>query len=703
MEFFGDIIFLNKPKIRFEMLNYIINSTIISTNLYQIELKKELKLYKYPFFISPTIEDEDVNIRKKLFKYSFKKLKLIYGECFISGNALYSMKRVEEMYTINCSLFLNGRNDYCLDFYRYTNLRTIKQEDINKDPLTKQLIEMIIRDILNSNPKLECYKDIFVLNNEKKRMETDKVSIDFYQGFSTSFLEIEAGNYLKIDLKNKIIREDTVLNYLNQYKDKNNEDIRNEIKKELIGRSFKVPYAKRNYKMDDILFDRNPRNQTINYDCQTINLIRYFEIAHNLKIRDINQPIILVRKIDSQRKSINTYFIPEYCKLTGLPEKVKKDNFLMKELEKYTKLNSKESKDKTNKFINLFYDSDRYNGKLSPKEKSDLYGLYIKKNQGFKAYYMKDPTFIGGNNNKINPKNPFPLLEKIDLKKWLFLYEQDDYILAKQLYNKLSFASKEYNLLIQEPIWIQMPQNSKAKDWTDIVDDYFEGEKNKYNFIIFLINDKNNVYPEIKKHSLCKNTYVSQVIKTNNFRRNILKICSKILLQINSKLGGITYKVDFDKVIKDRKIMAIGVDSSHILGKRTGVAMVATINDSFTDFFNREEIIEEENKEKLCYCISTFIEQAIAVYYKRNNFYPLNIIIYRQGVSFQQKEMLKKEIQQVRNFCRMKNLRYYYILVNSKISFKFYDKYGNVNISFLIFILMPFQRRNFKFHFLSSS
>ena len=375
----------------------------------------------------------------------------------------------------------------------------------------------------------------------------------------------------------------------------------------------------------------------------------------------------------------------------------------MKELEKYTKLNSKESKDKANKFINLFYDSDRYNGKLSPKEKSDLYGLYIKKNQGFKAYYMKDPTFIGGNNKKINPKNPFPLLEKIDLMKWLFLYEQDDYILAKQLYNILSFASKGYNLLIQEPIWIQMPQNSKAKDWTDIVDDYFEGEKNKYKFVIFLINDKNNVYPEIKKHSLCKNTYVSQVIKTNNFRRNILKICSKILLQINSKLGGITYKVDFDKVIKDRKIMAIGVDSSHILGKRTGVAMVATINDSFTDFFNREEIIEEENKEKLCYCISTFIEQAIAVYYKRNNFYPLNIIIYRQGVSFQQKEMLKKEIQQVRNFCRMKNLRYYYILVNSKISFKFYDKYGNVNISFLIFILMPFQRRNFKFHFLSSS
>ena len=45
--------------------------------------------------------------------------------------------------------------------------------------------------------------------------------------------------------------------------------------------------------------------------------------------------------------------------------------------------------------------------------------------------------------------------------------------------------------------------------------------------------------------------------------------------------------------------MVIGVDSSHIKGKRTGVAMIATINESFTEFYNREEIIEEENKEQL--------------------------------------------------------------------------------------------------------
>ena len=163
-----------------------------------------------------------------------------------------------------------------------------------------------------------------------------------------------------------------------------------------------------------------------------------------------------------------------------------------------------------------------------------------------------------------------------------------------------------------------------------------------------------------------------------------MKICSKILLQINSKLGGISYKINFDKIIKDRKIMVIGVDSSHIKGKRTGVAMIATINESFTEFYNREEIIEEENKEQLRFCISIFIEQAISVYYKKNNNYPLSIVIYRQGVSLQQKELLKKEIQQIKIMCELKKVLYYYILVNSKNNFKFYNKYGNANNNLLI-------------------
>ena len=119
-----------------------------------------------------------------------------------------------------------------------------------------------------------------------------------------------------------------------------------------------------------------------------------------------------------------------------------------------------------------------------------------------------------------------------------------------------------------------------------------------------------------------------------------MSVCSKILLQINSRLGGMSYEIQ-DKSINDRKIMVVGVDSSHINGKGTGVAMVATINDSFTNFFNKETIIKEEhNQTYLQYCISNFIELAIEAYKKENKVSPKSIIIYRQGVSLQQKDYL---------------------------------------------------------------
>ena len=111
--------------------------------------------------------------------------------------------------------------------------------------------------------------------------------------------------------------------------------------------------------------------------------------------------------------------------------------------------------------------------------------------------------------------------------------------------------------------------------------------------------------------------------------------------------------------------------------KRTGVAMVATINDSFTNFYNKEDIIKEkDNKtEGLQYCVSSFIEEAIEVFKKHNkNEKPKGIVIYRPGVSLQQKDFLKTEIAQIDNTCQTKGILYYYVLVNTKTTFKFFEK-----------------------------
>ena len=92
-----------------------------------------------------------------------------------------------------------------------------------------------------------------------------------------------------------------------------------------------------------------------------------------------------------------------------------------------------------------------------------------------------------------------------------------------------------------------------------------------------------------------------------------MSVCSKILLQINNKLGGKSYELVIAQNVKDKKLMIIGVDSSHIKSKRTRVAIVATINNSFDDYINKEEIIEEENKQQKYFYMSSFIQESITI------------------------------------------------------------------------------------------
>ena len=60
--------------------------------------------------------------------------------------------------------------------------------------------------------------------------------------------------------------------------------------------------------------------------------------------------------------------------------------------------------------------------------------------------------------------------------------------------------------------------------------------------------------------------------------------------------------------------MIVGVDSSHIKGLRSGVAMVVSINDNFNNFYNKEEIIIESNKDQPNLCVISFIEEAVEVF-----------------------------------------------------------------------------------------
>ena len=678
--------YVTKPKIKGDKLPYVYNDKEIYVNLFQILIKKPLQLYQYPYQISPEVDANDFRIRNKIFKYcgigekkgERKKLRDFYGECFISGDSLYGMKEVKESKIFTCKLYLDGETPYTITFQPKANARTINQNNLETDPLSKQFIEILIKDILHGNPHLDFYKGLFVLKNQKKVINGKYGSVNFYPGYTTSFMETEGGNYLNVTLKNKIISTETILEFLeeNKYKDKKNHE---KIRDQLIGRSFKVTYAKKNYIIDDILFDRNTKNQDFMFERERITLDKYYEKKHKIKIKEPSQPLLVVKRKDAQGEDVNLYFVPELCNLAGLDDEFLKDREFMKKLADYTKLTPADRIKKTNEFLNLLVEKDKdpnNNNKLSAKEKSELYGIEVKAlDKLHKAYYMKETELVGGNKKRVSPKDKiFDVLSKKDMTKWLCLYRKSNYDDAGYLVESLKKASRGYGLAVEDPEWVEMGDRDSAQDWIAAVEESLTDE---YKFVVFLLDRNDYIYKNLKVHSLCHNGYVSQVIKVNSLKKNAMSVCSKILLQINAKLSGVSYMAKLDEEIKKRKLMIIGVDSSHIKGKRTGVAMVATINTSFTNFYNKETIIHEDKKEQLQFCISAFIKEALSQYQQLNKKLPGGIIIYRQGVSLQQKEFLKSEVTNIEKVCEENKVLYYYILVNTKTTYKFFEKNNN--------------------------
>ena len=698
MEDASEIKYQAKPTIKRDKLPYLKpGEKEIYVNLFKIKINKPLKLFQYPYSVSPEIDAADLRIRNKLFKYAGigtkkdrKRLKDFYGECFISGDSLYGMNEVKESKTFNCKLYLDGETEYTITIQPKANQRTINQNDLEKDPLTKQFIEILIQDILRANPNLDFYRGLFVLKNQKKVIDSkNNGSVNFYPGYTTSFMETESGNYLNVTLKNKILSTDTVLDFMEyyDYKKKKNQA---QIKKKLIGRSFKVSYAKKNYIIDDISFDRDPKSHNFMHDGKTKTLEEYYKEKYKINIKDLTQPLIVVKKKDAQGKDFDLYFVPEMCYLAGLDDEFLKDREFMKNLANYTKLDPKFRITKTNEFLKLLVETKnkeiKRDGKvikeLSSKEKSELYGIEISAlDQLHKAYNMKETELLAGKKKAITAKDKiFDVISKKDMSHWICLYRKSNYNDAEKLYNTLDDASQGYGLSIAEPKWVEMEDNDNEEEWAHTANDYMkevsEKDKNakKYSFALFLLDRNDRIYSTLKYYSLCEHGYISQVVKASSLHKNALSVCSKILLQINAKLSGVSYIAKFDKNIKERNLMIIGVDSSHIRGKRTGVAMVATINPSFTNFYNKEQIILEEKKESFLISISSFIEEAIQKYNEINKTYPKGIIIYRQGVSFQQKEFLKNEVINIQKVCDKNKLLYEYILVNTKTTYKFFEK-----------------------------
>ena len=562
-------------------LIYETDDDCLYSNLYPIKFTKDINIYEYAFKIEPEVHEENVIL--KIFRQASPLLFEKYGYYYRSGPTFFALKKVTKNEVFKTKIYNKGIFEYTLTVSESGHHSEIKKgQTSNFSEIDEKVIFLIIREILQANPNVHFDRDNLYLENRKQKVKGVK-NYYVHDGYKISIQQAECGICLIIGVKYKIKGDFTVYDMLKEI------DIDN-----LIGRRF-IPFeGSRHQQIYEIDTDRNPMNTSRNYDSKSYTYYEYYKEVLGVEIKDKEQPLI---SVDNQK-----WYVPELCTMIGINDDDINDNKFMEIITKKTRINPDEKIKQIEKCLELFYDTtekktnpdlvevkkkrlENLNSILNDKcntsdKKRQQYGIEIEKlEKPIKPYYIRQPTFTNGINNKltikdINRVNPVGR-SNMSTDNWICLYyikaEKDSY----KLLNGFIKCAKGYGLKFKnnDSNWIPM-KSYKAKDWINTVE--FELKKrNECKFVIFLLNrDTSELYSELKKHSLYERGYISQVIKSESIFRAMKSkkgpdsYFSKILLQINNKLGGFNYFLNIEPYIKERNIMLIGIDSSHIWSTR---------------------------------------------------------------------------------------------------------------------------------------
>lgn len=686
-----DIDFLPKMKFQDSKPIFVKEKTMkIWVNNFLINLTENISFSEFSVKISPSIGRENLFMKEKIFKYL--NLKRVFGLHLFTGDAVFIKNKkdftFENIYTFHVKL---GETEYEVllqntqkSFQLSSNYTSTKEIQVKK-----MLYELIMKEIIKANPNVEQDRQAFILPNQKEVLVNNNEKINFIPGFTTSIHSLMGKIYINISLKNRFLQEKNCYVLIEEMK---KAKISNkEISDTFMERIIKTTYSKKNYRILNVNFEKTAKKEKfISSNGKELTLVEYYKIAHGVTISDPNQ-VLFETKIRDCTEEKTIYLIPELCLLTGIEDSMIANRNFMTELASKTKHTPDEKVRKIKEFFKIlnsdtqkkYIDKDKKSISLpSSVQLKKEFGVEIEQNKGneVKGYLIKDPIFMSNGTTLSKLDRQKVHINKVQ-GKVLIVYHQNDYDNADNLPKLFGKAGKDLNIKPPEVEYIEV-SSKRAEDYIKAIK-----SPELFQIVIFIIPkfSEKRLYSQIKKHSLVEKGYLSQCIKSENISnpKKSMSVATKLLLQINQKLGGASYITKSVTGLENRKLMIVGVDSSHIQGRRTGVAMVASINNDFTNYFNKEIIIEEKNKEQICFTVGKFIIEAINEYFILNKSVPSDIIIYRQGVSKEQKEFLKSEILNIENcisgnlssssFLRGNTIKYAYIIVNKKNSFKFFD------------------------------
>lgn len=175
------------------------------------------------------------------------------------------------------------------------------------------------------------------------------------------------------------------------------------------------------------------------------------------------------------------------------------------------------------------------------------------------------------------------------LTTWGIFHGDRDAQAANQFKSTMKQCLDTVGYESQDPQVYQVKGAMRSDGWIKMLKEQLNDGVQMVVLIIPGQKGKSQLYDDLKRFLLTAYPIPSQVVLANTISRgkNLRSIISKVLIQMNAKLGGIPWTVD-NLPFMDKPTMICGLDVFHAtnLGKKSVMALSASMNNSATTYWS---------------------------------------------------------------------------------------------------------------------
>ncbi|XP_060786656.1 piwi-like protein 1 [Neoarius graeffei] len=507
---------------------------------------------------------------------------------------------------------------------------TLTNELPPSSPVCLQFYNIIFRRILKILNMQQIGRHYY---NPEDPLNIPQHRLTIWPGFVTNILQYESSVMLCLDVSHKVLRSETVLDFMASLRQHGDQHFVEKCTKELVGVIVLTKYNNKTYRIDDIAWDQTPNN-TFKKGDTDVTFKEYYQKQYGLQITDGNQ-VLLVSHIKRLGPAGApppgpALLIPEFCYLTGLTDKMRNDFNIMKDLSSHTRLTPEQRENRLSRFLghmskNASVQSVLSSWGLSFENKLlNLTGRVLPAErilQGPKTYEYNPWTADWSKEMR-----GLPLISSMPLENWLLFYTRRNADIAQSLLQTLNKVSGPMGIRVQRAGMIEYDDRQEA-----LLRALQQNVGQQVQMVVVILpTNRKDKYDCVKKYLCvdCPTPSQCVVARTLSRPQALMTIATKIALQMNCKMGGELWSVE----IPLKHLMIVGIDCYHdtTAGKRSIGALVASLNQGMSRWFSK--CVLQNRGQEIIDGLKVALQAALKAYFKYNKCLPSRIVVYRDGV-----------------------------------------------------------------------